>query len=79
MSQSNRTPWIAAVGGGIVGAALTAGTLFLAVPSLLGDRMVRDALIANPEMLIDAGNARRLIGTGACGLAGVAAIQAAFA
>jgi thiamine-phosphate pyrophosphorylase len=28
---------------------------------------------------IDAGNARELIGTGACGLAGVAAIQAAFA
>ena len=59
MNQSNKTPWIAAVGGGIVGAALTAGTLFLAAPSLLGDRMVRDALIANPEMLIDAGNALR--------------------
>ena len=25
MSESNRTPWIAAIGGGIVGAALTAG------------------------------------------------------
>lgn len=59
MTQSNRTPWLAAVAGGVVGAALTAGTLFLAAPSLLGDRMVRDALIANPEMLIDAGNVLR--------------------
>jgi len=50
---------MAAIGGGIVGAALTAGALFLAGPSLLGDRMVRDALIANPEMLVEAGNALR--------------------
>lgn len=59
MTQSNRTPWLAAVGGGIVGATLTAGALFLAGPSLIGDRLVREALIANPEMLIDAGNALR--------------------
>jgi protein-disulfide isomerase len=59
VSESNRAPWIAAIGGGIVGAALTAGALFLAGPSLLGDRLVRDALIANPEILVDAGNALR--------------------
>ena len=59
MSENNKTPWIAAVGGGAVGAALTAGALFLAGPSLLGDRIVREALIANPEMLVEAGNALR--------------------
>jgi protein-disulfide isomerase len=59
VSESNKAPWIAAIGGGIVGAALTAGALFLAGPSLLGERLVRDALIANPEMLVDAGNALR--------------------
>lgn len=59
MSENNRTPWIAAIGGGVVGAALTAGALFLAGPSLLGDRIVREALIANPEMLVEAGNALR--------------------
>ena len=59
MSENNKTPWIAAVGGGVVGAALTAGALFLAGPSLLGDRIVREALIANPEMLVEAGNALR--------------------
>jgi len=59
VSENNKTPWIAAVGGGAVGAALTAGALFLAGPSLLGDRIVREALIANPEMLVEAGNALR--------------------
>ena len=59
MSESNKAPWVAAIGGGIVGAALTAGALFLAGPSLLGDRIVREALIANPEMLVEAGNALR--------------------
>jgi protein-disulfide isomerase len=59
VSESNRTPWIAAIGGGIVGAALTAGALFLAGPSLLGNRIVRDALLANPEMLVEAGNSLR--------------------
>jgi thiol-disulfide isomerase/thioredoxin len=50
---------MAAIGGGIVGAALTAGVLFLAGPALLGDRIVREALIANPEMLVEAGNSLR--------------------
>ena len=59
MSDNNRTPWIAAIGGGIVGAALTAGALLLAGPSLFGERMVRDALIANPEMLVEAGQSLR--------------------
>ena len=59
MIESNKIPWIAAIGGGIVGAVLTAGALYLAGPSLIGDRMVRDALIANPEMLVEAGNALR--------------------
>ena len=59
MSENNKTPWIAAIGGGIVGAALTAGALLLAGPSLLGDRLVHDALMAKPEMLVEAGNALR--------------------
>ena len=59
MSDSNKTPWIAAIGGGVVGAALTAGALILAGPSLFGERMVRDAILANPEMLVEAGEALR--------------------
>ena len=59
MSQNNRTPWVAAIVGGIVGSALTAGILVMAGPRLFGERMVRDALIANPGMLVDAGEALR--------------------
>lgn len=59
MNQSNSAGWLPAIGGGIVGAALTAGALLLAGPSLFGDRLVRDALVANPEIIIDAGQALR--------------------
>jgi len=59
VSDSNRTPWIAAIGGGIVGALLTAGGLVLAGPSLLGERLVRDALLSKPEIIIEAGQELR--------------------
>ena len=59
MSDNGKATWVAAIGGGIVGAVLTAGGLVLAGPSLFGDRMVREALIANPKMLIEAGDALR--------------------
>jgi protein-disulfide isomerase len=38
---------------------LTAGALLLAGPSLFGQKMVRDALLSNPEMIIEAGDALR--------------------
>ena len=59
MSESNKGSWGAAIGGGIVGAVLTAGILGLAGPSLFGERMVRDALLSNPEMIMEAGEALR--------------------
>ena len=59
MSESGKTPWGAAIGGGVIGAALTAGALVLAGPSLFGEKMVRDALLSNPEMIMDAGEALR--------------------
>lgn len=59
MSQNNNKPWIAAITGGVIGAVLTAGGLLLASPSLFGERLVRDTLVANPEIIIDAGQALR--------------------
>jgi len=59
VSESNKSPWLAAIGGGIVGAALTAGVLVLAGPSLLGARLVREALVAKPEIIVEAGEALR--------------------
>lgn len=55
MSDNNKASWVAAIGGGVVGAALTAAALILAGPSLFGDRLVREALLANPQMLVEAG------------------------
>ena len=59
MSDSNNKPWVAAIAGGVVGAALTAVGLVLAGPSLLGERLVRDTLIAKPEIIVEAGEALR--------------------
>lgn len=59
MSQSNNKPWIAAIAGGVIGAALTAGGLVLAGPSLFGERLVRETLVSNPEIMMDAGQALR--------------------
>ena len=59
MTESGKSPWGAAIGGGVVGAALTAGALVLAGPSLFGQKMVREALLSNPEMIIEASDALR--------------------
>lgn len=59
MSETSKSPWGAAIGGGIVGAVLTAGAMMLASPSLFGERMVRDALLSNPEMIMEAGDVLR--------------------
>ena len=59
MSESSKVTWGAAIGGGLIGSVLTAGALVLAGPSLLGEKLVRDALITNPEMLVEAGEAYR--------------------
>jgi len=59
VSQNNRTPWVAAIAGGIVGAALTAAGILLAGPSLLGERLVRNALVSNPDIIVEAGEALR--------------------
>jgi protein-disulfide isomerase len=52
-------PWAVAIGGGLIGSLLTAGALVLAGPSLMGERMVRQALVANPHMLVEASEALR--------------------
>lgn len=59
MTDSNRMPWVAAIGGGLAGAVLTAGVLLLAGPSLLGERLVRETLISKPEIIVEAGQALR--------------------
>lgn len=59
MSESTRAPLLAAIGGGIIGAVLTSGGLVLAGPSLFGERLVREALVSKPEIIVEAGQALR--------------------
>lgn len=59
MSESDRKPWIAAIGGGVVGSVLTAAVILLAGPTLLGERLVRNALVSKPEIIVEAGEALR--------------------
>ena len=59
MSDNQRTPWLAAIGGGLIGSLATAGLLLLATPQLIGPKLVRDALIKQPQILVDASDALR--------------------
>jgi protein-disulfide isomerase len=49
----------AAIGGGILGSALTAAFLFLAAPQWLGPRMVREGIVRNPQVLVEGQEALR--------------------
>lgn len=54
-----KSTWLAAIGGGICGAALTA-LLFVSVgPQLVGEDEVRAALVENPDILLEASAALR--------------------
>jgi protein-disulfide isomerase len=48
-----------AVAGGIIGSVLTAALLFVAAPSLLGSKIVRAGLLADPRILSDTVDALR--------------------
>lgn len=49
----------AAVLGGFIGAAVTAALLVFAAPQLVGTRLVRAGILADPQILVDAGEALR--------------------
>ncbi|WP_309601731.1 DsbA family protein [Sphingomonas sp.] len=59
MSASRSAPWIAAIGGGLIGSLATAGLLLLAAPKWVGPKLVRDALVKQPQILVDASEALR--------------------
>jgi protein-disulfide isomerase len=50
---------IAAIAGGIIGAALMALLLFFAAPKLVGTKIVRAGIMADPQVLVDGGDALR--------------------
>ena len=58
MSEGRSAIWIAALGGGLIGSLATAGLLLLAAPQF-STRLVRDALVSQPQILVDASDALR--------------------
>ena len=59
MSDNRSTPWVAAIGGGLIGALATAGLLLVAAPRWIGPKLVRDALVSDPHILVEASNSLR--------------------
>ena len=55
--QSSGGKWGAAIGGGVVGAVLGALLIVGAGPKLFGERIVRQALLAHPEILVETSDA----------------------
>lgn len=50
---------MAAIGGGVIGAALAGALFMLAAPQLLGPRIVREGMLADPQILVDTADALR--------------------
>lgn len=48
-----------AIIGGLVGATVTAALLIFAAPEIVGSRIVRSGIMADPQILVDAGEALR--------------------
>lgn len=58
MSEGRNATLVAALGGGLIGSLATAGLLLLAAPQF-GAKLVRDALVTQPQILVDASEALR--------------------
>ena len=54
-----RSRWGAAIAGGVIGALLTAAILLLVVPQWLAPSLVRQGLMKDPQILVDAADALR--------------------
>ena len=59
MTDRARSPWLAAIAGGIIGAALTAAILFFAAPGMIGSKIVREGMLADPQILVETADALR--------------------
>jgi protein-disulfide isomerase len=57
--KKGSSPWVAAVAGGVVGSLLTAGLAMFAAPQFLSSRIVRQGMLADPQILADAADALR--------------------
>jgi protein-disulfide isomerase len=56
VTETRGSPLIPAIVGGMVGSAITAAGLFLAAPQLISGKIVRQAILQDPQILVDAAN-----------------------
>jgi protein-disulfide isomerase len=56
VAETRRSPLIPAIAGGIIGSAITAAGLLLAGPQLISGKIVRQAMLEDPQILVDAAN-----------------------
>jgi protein-disulfide isomerase len=59
VNQATRSPLGPAIAGGVVGAVLTAAVLLFAAPQFLSSRIVRQGMLSDPQILVDAADALR--------------------
>lgn len=59
MTENKQGFWGAAIGGGVVGAVLTGGLLVALAPRIVGEKLVREAIVAHPDILVEASDALR--------------------
>jgi protein-disulfide isomerase len=59
VSEGKTSALMPAVAGGVIGAVLTAAALLFAAPQFVGSRIVRQGLMADPQILVDTADALR--------------------
>jgi protein-disulfide isomerase len=74
----NRSSLGPAIAGGFIGAALVAAILLLAIPQWLGNRIVRDAMLNDPQILVETADALKAKQHAPAIKANLAAIQTPF-
>jgi len=57
--ETRRSPFPAAIAGGIIGAVLTAAVLLFALPQFLSSKIVRQGMLADPQILMETADALR--------------------
>ena len=55
--KNDRSSLLPAIVGGIIGAAVTVALLLFAVPQYFGHRLVREAMLSDPQILVDTADA----------------------
>lgn len=59
MTETKGSPLVPAIAGGVIGAALTAVVLLFAMPQFVSSRIVRQGMLDDPQILVDAADVLR--------------------